>query len=118
MHGYAKEGMDDFFLFKEYLSFFKQFVIGGMCTTNRHLLVLDSHGSHVTLEVVKQAHEFGLDMITLLTHTSHALQSLDISCFKPFKTTFRRVRDVAMANKNYMELYTITLTKWVDQVLE
>lgn len=73
MHGYAKESMDDFFLFREFLSFFKQFVPSGVSTTNRHLLVLDGYGSHITLEVVQQAHKFGLDMITLLTHTSHAL---------------------------------------------
>jgi hypothetical protein len=34
MHGYAKEGMNDFFLFKEFLSLFKQFVLGGMFTNN------------------------------------------------------------------------------------
>ncbi len=72
MHGYAKEGMDDFFLFKEFLSFFKRFVPNGVFTTNQHLLILNSHGSHITLEVVEQAHEFGLDMIILFAHTSHA----------------------------------------------
>jgi hypothetical protein len=41
-----------FFLFKEFLSFFKWFILGGMSTTNRHLLVLNGHGSHITLKVV------------------------------------------------------------------
>ncbi len=31
----------------------------------------------------------GLDFITLPSHTSHALQPLDVTCFKPFKTTFK-----------------------------
>jgi hypothetical protein len=35
-------------------------------------LVLDGHGSHVTLKAIKQAKEFGLDMVTLPSHTSHA----------------------------------------------
>ncbi len=43
-------------------------------------------------------------MITLLSHTSHALQPLDVFCFKPFKTTFRKVRDVAMSRSNHQEL--------------
>jgi hypothetical protein len=51
------------FLFKEFLSFFKQYVPNGMSMTNRHLLVLNSHGSHITVKVVEQAHEFGLDMM-------------------------------------------------------
>jgi hypothetical protein len=43
---------------------------------------------------------------------------LDVSCFKPFKTTFWRVKDVTMANRNYMELNKIILAKWVDHVLK
>jgi hypothetical protein len=81
-------------------------------------LVLDGHGSHVTLEVVEQAHEFGLDMITLHAHTFHALQPSDVSCFKPFKIAFRRVKSVIMANKNYTKPNKITVTKWVDQALK
>jgi len=52
MHGYAKEGIDEFFLFKKFLFFFKRFVPSAVSTTNWHLLVLNGHGSHVTLEVV------------------------------------------------------------------
>jgi hypothetical protein len=74
MHGYAKESMDDFFcLFKEYIYVFKWSILGGMFTTNWHLLILDDHGNHVTLKTIEQTHEFGLDMIILLAHTSHAL---------------------------------------------
>jgi hypothetical protein len=53
-------------------------------------------------------------MITLPAHTSHAFQPLDVSYFKPFKITFQRARDVAMANRNYMEPNKITLAIWVD----
>jgi hypothetical protein len=61
------------FLSKKFLSFFKRFILNGIFITNRHLLILDGHGSHVTLETIEQAQEFGLDMITLPFHTSHAL---------------------------------------------
>ncbi len=35
-----------------------------------------------------------LDLITLPSHTSQALQPLDVACFKPFKTAFKVHRDV------------------------
>jgi hypothetical protein len=62
-------------LFKEFLYFFKKFIQARMSLTNTHLFVLDGHGKHVTLKVViiKHAQNFGLNMITLSSHTSHVL---------------------------------------------
>jgi len=42
------------FLFKEFLSFFKRLVLSGVSLTNKHLSILDGHGSHLTLEVIEQ----------------------------------------------------------------
>jgi hypothetical protein len=47
-------------------------VLGGMFQSNCHLVTLDEHGSHVTIKAIKQAWQFGLDMITLPSHTFHA----------------------------------------------
>jgi hypothetical protein len=58
------------------------------------------HGSHVTLEAIKQAHEFGLNMVTLPFHTSHALQILDVNFFKPFKNNNN---NNAMVKNNHCE---------------
>ncbi len=44
----------------------------------------------MNLNVIKQGHEFGLDMFTFPRHTSQALRPLEMSCFKPFKTTFKK----------------------------
>jgi len=66
-----------------------------MFLTDCHQLVLDAHGSHVTFKAIKQAHQFGLDMVTLPSHTSHVLQPLDVSSFKPFKIAFKKERDEA-----------------------
>jgi hypothetical protein len=76
------------FLFKEFLSFFKRSIIGGMFPSNHHLLILNGHGPHVNLKIIEQVQQFGLDMIPLPSHTSHVLQPLNVSYFKPFKTTF------------------------------
>jgi hypothetical protein len=62
------------FLFKKFMFFFKRSILGGISFINRiFLLILDEHGFHVTLETIKQTQEFGLNMITLLSHTNHAL---------------------------------------------
>ncbi len=47
------------FMFKEFLSFFKRSIPSGISQTNYHLLILNGHGSHVTLEAIEQAQEFG-----------------------------------------------------------
>jgi len=106
------------FLFKEFLYFFKRSISSGISLTNRHLLILDGHGSHVTLETIEQDKEFGLDMITLPSHTSHAFQPMDVACFKPFKNDFRKERDATMVKRNYTKPNKITLTGWVDKALD
>jgi len=101
--------------FSKSLSFSKRSIPGRISLTNRHLLIVDGHSSHVTLEAIEQAHEFGLNMVTLPVHTSHALQPFDVSCLKLFKTTFRKEKDVAMSKNNYMELDKITLIGWLTR---
>jgi hypothetical protein len=49
-------------------------------------------------------------MVTLFVHTSHALQPLDVTYFKPFKTTFRKEKDYVMVKNNYLEPNKATLT--------
>jgi hypothetical protein len=61
------------FLFKELLSFFKRSIPSGISLTNKHSFILDGHGFHVTLEAIEQAQAFGLYMIFLPSHLSHAL---------------------------------------------
>jgi hypothetical protein len=83
------------YLFSTWISHFIECVqsIGGISTKNRHLLILDGHSSHVTLDIVQEARTVGLDLLTLPSHTFHALQPLDVSIFKPFKTFFTEYRD-------------------------
>jgi len=56
-------------------------------------------------------------MIIMSFHTSHALQPLNVVCFKPFNTTFRKEKDVPMASRHYIELDK-TLVTWVHKALE
>jgi hypothetical protein len=56
-------------------------------------------------------------MIILPSCTFHALQPLDVDCFKPFKFAFRKERDITMVRKNYTKPNKITLARWVDKIL-
>ncbi len=80
------------FLFKELLSFFKRLVPSGISLINRHLFILDGHGSHVTLKAIEHAQTFGLDMIILPSHTSHAMHPLVVTSFKLFKIALKKKR--------------------------
>ena len=46
--------------------------LGNLSPSNRHLIVLDGHKSHFTLDVIQKAKEHGVDMINLPSHSSHA----------------------------------------------
>ena len=86
----------------------------GISPTRRHLLILDGHNSHCTLEVVRAAKDVGLDLITLPSHTSHALQPLDVAVFKPFKQFFREYRDFWMSRNIGQPAGKETLAHWVS----
>jgi hypothetical protein len=113
LYGYAIKGIDDYLPFQKKSVFFQKVIPSEISLTNRYLLILNGHGSHVTFEVIEQAKKFGLDMITLPSHTSHALQPLDVASFKPFKTAFRKERDITMVRNNYIELDKIKLARWI-----
>ena len=57
-------------------------------------MILDGHKSHISLKVLMTTKEHGIDMISLPSHTSHALKPLDIACFRPFKVAFMAYRDL------------------------
>ena len=54
------------------------------------LLVLDGHGSHITIDVIEYARANDIYLLCLPSHTSHILQPLDIGVFKPFKSFFSK----------------------------
>jgi hypothetical protein len=56
-------------------------------------------------------------MISLASHTSYALQPLNVSYFKPFKIVFRK-KDEDMINNYYVKLGKIILFGWVNKALD
>jgi hypothetical protein len=67
----------------------------------------------VTLEVVSEAKRVGLDLLTLCSHTSHALQPLDVSVFKPFKQHFHEYRDFWTSRNLNQPTIKHILAQWV-----
>jgi hypothetical protein len=57
-------------------------------------------------------------VVTFSSHASHALQPIDVSCFKPIKITIKKERNNAMAKNNYKKPYKITQARWVHKSLD
>jgi len=105
LYGYVVKSIDDYISFQRIPFFFlKVNIPSGIPLRNRHIHIFNGHGSHVTFKAIEQAQIIKLDMVTLPSHTSHALQPLDVTCFKPFKTTFKEEKATTMINRNYIEL--------------
>ena len=87
------------YLFSAWISHFLESMsrVGGISPEHRHLLILDSYNNHVTLEVAVEAKKVGLDLVTLPSYTFHAIQSLNVAAFKPFKQRFREYRDFSIS---------------------
>jgi hypothetical protein len=56
-------------------------------------------------------------MLTLPTHTSHVLQPLNVTYFKPLKIALKKKKKSTMAKNNYLEPNKATLETWVDKAL-
>ena len=65
-----------------------------MFQSRRFLIVLDGHKSHINLDVLLKAKEYGIDMKSIPSYTSHGLQHIDKAYFRPFKVAFRAYRDL------------------------
>jgi hypothetical protein len=96
--------------------FFLQIYSRGGFQENKNLFILDGHGSHVIIQALEQATKLGLDMVTLLSHTSHVLNHLMSLVSSPSKM-FLKKKGSTMARNNYLGLDKVTLVQWVDKAL-
>ena len=62
-----------------------------------HILIVDGHHSHKTLQAIEYARDHGVIMITLPPHTTHKLQPLDRTFFKSLKSAYNRAADSWMS---------------------
>ena len=54
------------------------------------LLIMDGHGSHVSIDVIELARDNDIHLLCLPSHTTHILQLYDIGVFKLFKFNFSK----------------------------
>jgi hypothetical protein len=71
----------------------------------------------VTIYVIRKAREHGLDLLSILSHTSHALHPLDNSIFKPFKTAFKVCRDMWVTSNKVMHTKKTILVQLISRSL-
>ena len=57
------------------------------------MLIIDGHGSHLTLDVIDKAREMNVELFCLPLHTTHVIQPLDVACYAPLKSHFSRITD-------------------------
>src|SRR5258708_20336589 len=77
------------------------------------LLIIDGHSSHESLATMEYCHDHHIILYCLPSHTTHALQPLDIVLFSPLKQAWAKVvaseefdgRKVTKVN--FLEIYGI-----------
>lgn len=93
--GYAsKNGWIDQDIFLKWLEHFVK-----MCSPskeNPHLIILDGHHSHKTLAAIDYCTDNGIHLLTLPPHSTHRMQPLDRTYFKPLKSAFNGLADSFM----------------------
>jgi DDE superfamily endonuclease len=56
--------------------------------TQKRLLIVDGHSSHVNMAFVDWADQHGIILLILPPHTTHRLQPLDVGLFQPLSTNY------------------------------
>lgn len=103
-------------IFCDFLNHFKLNVPKGINKDHKHLLVLDGHCSHVSATALDICLNMGLDIITIPSHSSHRMQRLDISRFKPFRQYFQEDK-AAMALESPNWDYGVMLKPTLAQMM-
>ena len=72
-----------------FLQWFK-FFLTRIPPTRPVLLIMDGHGTHMSIELIELARSSGIHLLCLPSHTTHILQPLDVGVFKSFKSNFSK----------------------------
>ena len=76
----SASGWTDAGLFLKWMEHFVLYM--NTSTQNCHLIVLDGHHSHKTMDAVNYARAHGIELVTLPPHCTHKMQPLDRCFFK------------------------------------
>lgn len=90
----SKNGWTNEELFIQWLQHFRKYA--NPSENEPVLLILDNHGSHITIEAYEYCKENFITMLSLPPHSSHRLQPLDVVFFGPLKKAYNRECDLYM----------------------
>ena len=76
-----------------FYSWFSKLFVPQTNHLRKRILIIDGHGSHMSLKLIDSAIENNVILYCLPPHTAHFLQPLDISVFKPLKNHFSTITD-------------------------
>ena len=62
-----------------------EFFLANIPPTQPVLLIMDGHGTHMSIELIELARFNDVHLLCLPSHTTHVLQPLDVGVFKSFK---------------------------------
>ena len=71
---------------------------------NKHILLLDGHGSHITLQAVEICLLNNIVLICLPAHSSHILQPLDVGVYCHVKNVLRKILSTYYESSGYRNL--------------
>src|SRR2546423_978947 len=78
------------------------------------ILILDGHGSHITLDFIKHCRDYKIILLRLVPHTSHLCQPLDVGLFGPLKTALSAKLDPLLQT----EVSRIRKSEWLAAFAE
>ena len=77
---------------KLFYSWFSKLFVLQAHHLGKQILIIDGHGSHMSLKLIDSAIENNI-LCCLPPHTTHLLQPLDILVYKPLKNHFSMITD-------------------------
>lgn len=78
----------------EFVRFMEHFLKFSHSSKDRPtLLLLDNHGSHLSVEAIDMAAENGITLLSFPPHCSHRMQPLDVSVYGPLKAHYKKQCD-------------------------
>nr|CCA14821.1 PREDICTED: similar to ENSANGP00000028549 putative [Albugo laibachii Nc14] len=92
------------------------------CVIQPLLLIYDGFASHYSKRIVEKAIEMKIILLLLPPNSTHILQPLDVSVFKPFKTSLRHSMDRFMIDEDVSSLtkkqaISLASSAWKNGVL-
>ena len=79
------------------------------------ILLLDNHGSHVTVDFMWKAYQNNVHLIYMPPHTSHVVQPLDLAIFSRIKASYKAQIEALARFEDSVPIKKIRFVKYYNQ---